>query len=184
MVNQRRVVLDFSLLTVGQRRVNMTRYALFSGLCDGLCTLFAILSLRHSLYERVEVDVFIPDLKRRHRRIFGHMLPVRLNRYANGSLAVFRPRTCRASRDLDTGGQPFKVPFPRSRERFVKVVDVKNQVALGRCESTEVHDVAITARLHAKPGRGRLRQIESHYRCSAAQESEGRLAHSRIPNGE
>src|SRR5262249_45776581 len=116
MVNQRRVVLDFSLFTIGPRRVNMTRYTLFFGFLDGPCSLFRVLSLRHSLYERFEVNVFIPDLERGHRCIFRHMLPVGLNRCANGSLAVFRPGTCRASRDLNTGGQPFKVPFPRSWE--------------------------------------------------------------------
>src|SRR5262245_4895165 len=184
MVNQRRVVLDFSLLTISQRRVNMTRYALFLRLRDGLCTLFAILSLWHSLYERFEVDVFIPDLQRGHHCVFGHMLSVGLNSCANGSLAVFRSRTRRASRDFDTGGQPFKVPFPRSWERFVKVVDVKNQVALRRGEAAEVHDVAIAARLHAKPGPGGLRQIKSHYGRGAAQESEGRFAHSSIANRE
>src|SRR5262249_321925 len=151
---------------------------------DGLCTLFAVLSLRHSLYERFEVNVFIPDLERGHRCIFRHMLPVGLNRCANGSLAVFRPGTCRASRDLNTGGQPFKVLFPRSWGGFGEVVDVENEVSLGRRESAEVHDVAITTRLHAKPGRRGLRQIKSHYRGGAAQESEGRFAHSRIPNRE
>src|SRR5262249_41594295 len=89
------------------------------------------------------------------------MLPVGFDRCANGSLAIFRPGTCRASRDFNTGGQPFKVPFPRSRERFVEIVDVENQVSLGRRESAEVHDVAITARLHAKLGRGGLRQSKA-----------------------
>src|SRR5215475_8483719 len=162
----------------------MTRYALFSGFLDCLCTLFAILSLWHSFYERLEVDVFIPDFEGGHRRVFGHMLPVRLDRCANCFLSVSRPRTCRASRDFDTGGQPFKVPFPGSRERFVKVVDVKNQVALRCGEAAEVHDVAIAARLHAKPGRGGSRQIKSHYGRGAAQKSEGRFAHSAIANRE
>src|SRR5262245_18280725 len=72
MVNQRAVVFDFSLLTIGHPRVNMTLYALFSGFLDGLSNLFAILSLWHSFYERLEVDAFIPDFECGQRRVFGH----------------------------------------------------------------------------------------------------------------
>ena len=44
--------------------------------------------------------------------------------------------------------------------------------------------MAIAARLHAEPGRGRLCQIECHQGGGAAQERERRLAHPSVTNRE
>jgi hypothetical protein len=53
-----------------------------------------------------------------------------------------------AAGDGDARGQALYVPFPRTGQRFVEVVDVEQQFPLGRSEPSEVGEVRVTAGLH------------------------------------
>ncbi|MOA20448.1 hypothetical protein D3C78_1408910 [compost metagenome] len=67
-----------------------------------------------------------------------------------------------------TDRQAFYIPFPGGGERFVEIVDVKYQVALGCREQPEIHQMAIPAGLHLEAsgwGRG---QVMGHQAGGAA----------------
>jgi hypothetical protein len=82
------------------------------------------------------------------------------------------------SRDDNAGRQPLNVPLPGRRQGFVEIVDVEEDVALGRRETAEIHQVSVAAGLHAKSGRRGRREIGRHDRGGAAIEGERRLGHA------
>jgi hypothetical protein len=66
------------------------------------------------------------------------------------------------------------------RQRLVKVVDVENDVPLGRCEAAKVEQMAIAASLHARAGDGGLGQVGRHDAGGAAIEGERRHQHPPV----
>ena len=82
------------------------------------------------------------------------------------------------SGDDNAGREPLDVPLPGSRQGFVEIVDVEENVALRRGETAEIHQVSVAAGLHAKSGRRGRRQIGRHDRGRAAIEGERRLGHA------
>ena len=57
--------------------------------------------------------------------------------------------------DLDARGQALDVPLERAGKRLVEVVEVEDEVALGRREAAEVREMGVTAELHVEAGAGR-----------------------------
>jgi hypothetical protein len=88
-----------------------------------------------------------------------------------------------ASRHGDARREAFDVPFPRSRERLVEVVDVEDEVPLGGCEHAEVGKVCVATRLHAVPRHRRASKVVGHELRRTAQEREGRHQHPRVAHG-
>ena len=82
------------------------------------------------------------------------------------------------SRDDNAGRKPLNVPLPGRRQSFVEIVDVEEDVAFRRGETTEIHQVSVAAGLHAKSGRRRRGQIGRHDLGGAAIEGERRLGHA------
>ena len=82
------------------------------------------------------------------------------------------------SGDDNAGREPLDVPLPGRRQSFVEIVDVEEDVALGRGETAEIHQVSVAAGLHAKSGRRRRGQIGRHERGCAAIKRERRLGHA------
>ena len=76
------------------------------------------------------------------------------------------------SGDDNTGRKPFHIPLPRSRQGFVEIVNVEEDVALRRGETAKIHKVSVAAGLHAKSGLRGRRQIGRHDRGRAAIEGE------------
>ena len=56
-----------------------------------------------------------------------------------------------AAGDHEAGRQALDVPFPGRRQSLVEIVEVEDQVALGRGKQAEVGQVAIAAGLHLDP---------------------------------
>ena len=73
------------------------------------------------------------------------------------------------------GGQTLDVPFPWSGKRFIQVIDVEDQAALGRGKGAEVREVGVATGLHPEAGAWRVRQVGGHDRGGAAIKGEGRL---------
>ncbi len=82
------------------------------------------------------------------------------------------------SGDDNAGREPLNVPLPGRPQGFVEIVDVEEDVALGRGETAEVHQVSVAAGLDAKSGRRRRRQIGRHDCRGPAIEGERRLGHT------
>ena len=54
----------------------------------------------------------------------------------------------------DAGRQPFDVPLPRGRQRFVEIVDVEEDIALRGREAAEIHEVSVAAACTRSPEAG------------------------------
>ena len=65
---------------------------------------------------------------------------------------------------------------------LVEVVDVEDELAVGRREPTEVRQVGISAALHAESAVGHRRQVGGHHDRGAAVERERRREHALVPD--
>ena len=86
------------------------------------------------------------------------------------------------TRDGEARGEPLDVPFPRSGIRLVEIVDVEQELALGRAEQAEVRDVGVAARLDDEARSGRRGQVRGHQVGGAAVERERRREHPPVPD--
>ena len=119
------------------------------------------------------VDGRVPDVKVRHPRIVAHVLAVTRYRRACRILARRLVAAEKARRHESAGSKTFQVPFPRSGQRLVEIVDRKNEVTLRRCEHAEISDVCIPAGLHWEARYRRVRQVARHDGRRPAQKRKG-----------
>jgi hypothetical protein len=92
---------------------------------------------------------------------------------ASGQLVI-------ASGDRETDGQPFQIPFPRRWQRFIKVVQIEDQISLGGGKQAKIQQVAVSTGLYPKTCTWGSREIVGHERGRAAQEREGTAEHTAI----
>ena len=139
-----------------------------------------VFGTRNFIEQFLKIDPLIPDVERRHPRELAQVLAVG----ANGvfTMAPFGARG--AARDFDTHDQALEVPFPRSRQRLVEIVDIEDQYAFGRGEAAKVREMAITARLNRDPRDTRIREIPRLNDRRTAEKSERRHGHPLILNRE
>ena len=83
-------------------------------------------------------------------------------------------------REHERGDQPLDVPFPGRRQGLVEVVDVEDDVALGRGEAAEIQQVAVAAGLDMNARRRRGGEVGGHDARRAAVEGERRLQHPAV----
>jgi len=122
----------------------------------------------------------VPDVEVGHRRQPAHDLAI-LACSAEDDVAPLRAvEATVAARDLEAGGQSFQVPFPRTREGLVEVVDVDHQVPAWGGVGAEVGEVGVPARLHPEIGAWRGGEVGGHDRRRAAVEGERRGEHAAV----
>ena len=147
--------------------------------------------LRHALLahrrlelrqDRLDVDVVVPDVDRPHPRGAANGLPVGLTAAATISRRTDGLKPMVAPADLEARGQPLHVPFPRPGKRLVEVVDVEDQLPLGRREDAEVRQMGVPAELHGDARSRRRVQIGRHDQRRAAKEREWRDEHPAVPH--
>src|SRR6516165_7355275 len=69
---------------------------------------------------------------------------------------------------------------PRSRQGFIEIVDVEDDVAFRCGEAAEIHEVTIAACLYLEICVGHLRQVGGHHSGSSSIEGERRLQHPTV----
>ena len=104
----------------------------------------------------------VPDIQHLHLAELGHSLAIRSNARDRCIPRKAFAETVVSTGENKAGGQALHVPFPRSGERFIQIVDVENDPSLRCGERAEVEKVTIAASLHAQPGGGRVGQIGGH----------------------
>ena len=77
-----------------------------------------------------------------------------------------------ADRDDETRGEPLDIPFERTGQGFVEVVDVEHQPAFGRRVCTEVGEVRVATELRVQPRRRRPIEVGGHHQRRASIERE------------
>ncbi|MCY1184322.1 hypothetical protein D9M73_250050 [compost metagenome] len=98
-------------------------------------------------------------------------------------MGIFFAEPVICSRDGEADRQAFDIPLPGGGKGFVEIIDVKNQIALGCREQSEVQQVTITARLYPNAGVGEAGQVMNHQSRRTAQEGEGAAQHASIAHG-
>lgn len=182
--DQRRLVLDAraGALLRHQLRIQELRrrlaLRLFQALGEALAHLLQHLRVGRAVLVALQVDLVVPDVQGAHRRVVGHALAVLAHDRGRGArrVAVGEPQVLGG--DHYAGRQPLDVPFEGRRQCLVQVVEVEDDVALGRGEAAEVHQVGIAACLHAQPAGRRVGQVGGHQRRRTAVEGEGRTRHA------
>jgi len=117
-------------------------------------------------------------------RVAAHVLAIRLRQVEYGIFAATTAHAEFTRREDDTRGQALDVPLPGGLERFVEIVDVEQELALGAGESAEIRSVAIAAGLHANSGGGSFREIPSHHCRRTTEKCKRGLAHAAIADGQ
>ena len=127
--------------------------------------------------DRVTVDVVVPDVESPHLRGAAHDRAIGRDRRDDDVASVRTAEAELAPADLEAGGKPLHVPLPGPGKRLVEVVDVEQQLPLGRREDPEVREVGVAAELNGDArARGR-REIGRHDQRRAAEEGERRREH-------
>ncbi|MNF66394.1 hypothetical protein D3C84_481840 [compost metagenome] len=118
------------------------------GLCHQLLAEFLELRIGCRINDGLGIQAVIPDLQWAELRQFTQAFPVGTHTLDSGSPCLFVSDLVIARGHDKTDRQAFYIPLPGSRKRFVEIVDVKYQVALGCREQPEVQQVAVPAGLY------------------------------------
>ena len=132
--------------------------------------------------ELVDVHLGVPDVQVALAGQLPHDLPVARGRGEHDLPAVLVAEPVLPRGHLQAGRQPLHVPLPGRGQRLVEVVDVEEQLALGRAEEAEVGQVRVPARLHDHPGGRGAGQVAGHGQGRAAVVGERGLHHPAVPH--
>ena len=122
----------------------------------------------------------VPDLEVTHARKGRHRLAVGAHRVEHDRAPFLAGEAVLAAADREARRQALHVPLPRAWRRLVEVVDVEDQVALGRAEDSEVRQMRVPAQLYPEPRVWCVRQIRSHDQRAAAVERKRRHQHPAV----
>src|ERR1700688_883184 len=146
------------------------------GATDGLCV------LRGGAGQQGVVDrrVGVPHIELPHPGERLHSFSIRPRARAYHLLALARPKAVGAGGNREAGDESLDIPFPRPRQRLVEVVDVKDEVAFGTGEQTEVRQMRVAAQLDIEPGVLVPGHVRGHDERYAAEERERRRQNSAV----
>ena len=185
MENERRLVDDPAApvhhLTDFREQVFGHRSARLGG---DLLAALAHLGIGRCGDQHLVVDAGIPGVEDAHRRELAQPRTIRVGQDAHHRLTTALRDAVLAAGHDEAGSQPLDVPFPGRGQGLVEIVQVEDQVALGRGKEAEVRQVAVPARLHEDAaGRGG-RQIARHHRRRSAEERERARQHAAVADGD
>lgn len=98
------------------------------------------------------IETVVPNVENTHLGILGHFQSIRTSHSFGSGLSKLWLNVIVASGQHKTGSKPLHVPLPWSRQSLVKVIDVKNDVALGSGESTKIKEMGVAASLSLNLG--------------------------------
>jgi hypothetical protein len=115
-------------------------------------------------------------LSREHPDRLTVTLSEGFNRFGTGGMAVVRFQ----AGENDARGHALHIPFPRTGDGFIEVVDVENETAVGRFVAAQILDVRIAAELHEDTCMRLIGEIGSHDGDGTAEESKRRFRHPAV----
>jgi hypothetical protein len=119
------------------------------------------------------VDLVAREGEHRHAREGVHDAAIARQEGKCGVAAVAALRACLAAGEDEAGGHALDVPLERAADGLVEVVNVEEEVTVGRGEGAEVADVRVAAELGEDAGVLAEREIVGHDGHGAAEEAEG-----------
>ena len=105
--------------------------------------------LVRELHDGAAVDPRVVDVDGTHARVLRHPLAVRAHGFQHGMASLVAGERSRPGCHDEARRQAHHVPFPRTGQRLVEVVDVEEEVPLRRGEEPEVDEVRVAADLDA-----------------------------------
>ncbi len=128
----------------------------------------------------VDALVVVPDLQVGHPRVPGDLVAIHPHGVHHEVVTGGGRQALGRGDNVQAGGEALDVPFPRSRQRLVEIIDGERFSALRGGERAEVADVRVAAELHPDPGARRRHEVGGHHRGGAAEEPERRLGHPGV----
>ncbi len=129
----------------------MFENAVFAGFRQAFLHPLDGLFILDRLHQRLDIDAGVPHFQHGHRAEFRHVLAVRSHATQHGIAGVVFAEAIVAAGQDKARGQALQIPLPRGRQRLVQVVDVEDDAPFGSGECAEIHQVTVTAGLHADP---------------------------------
>ena len=149
-----------------------------------LTTICGVLLLAQLLEDRAHVELGVPDVQVLHLGERAHGFAVGTHHLQHHRAPVLVGESPRACGHLEADRQTLHVPFPRPGQGLVEVVHVEHERALRGGEDPEVHQVRVSAGLHAQPGTGGGGEVGRHHVGGAAIEGKGRDHHAPVADGD
>ena len=138
--------------------------------------------LGRGLVQPADVEPVVAARQQRHVGQQPHLVAVGADAGDHRVVALLLGAAVLAPRDPDAGHEPAQVPLPRAGVRLVEVVEVDDQLALGRGVEAEVAEVGVAAGDGHDPGRRQPGDVGGHDDRGAAQEAVRRGDHPRDPD--
>ena len=132
----------------------------------------------------VEGNPRVPPFEDAGPCALAHRLAIGRDRLDRDLPCLSTPESAPARGDDEARGEPLQVPFERSAQRLVEVVDVEDQGSFGRGEAAEGHEVAVAAGLDVDAARWRAIEIVGLNRGRAPKERKRRLEHPPVAYGD
>ena len=137
-----------------------------------------------ALLQTVRLEALVGPGQQRRRGQVTDLGPVPGDAPEHGRFAVLLTGAVLAAGHPDAGDQPAKVPLPSAGMRLVEVVQVDDQIPLGRAVETEVAEVRVAADHRGDAGGRQPGDILRHHDGGAAQEPVRRGGHPPDPDRE
>ena len=137
--------------------------------------------LQHRAYRAalgVSQDLISGQINATHSSEASKSPAVAFHQIQYGSQSVLVPAASFAAGEKKARRQAFKVPLPRAADGLVEVVEVEDEVSIGRGIGAEVADMGVAAKLHVQTRHRRSRQVRRHQRSGAAKKGESRGCHA------
>ena len=132
--------------------------------------------------QAVDADAGVPDVEVPELGEPAHRLAVGVHHRDHRRPACVGAELPASSRDLDAHREPLHVPLERPGQRLVEVVQIEDEVALGRAEAAEVAEVRVAAELSLEPRSRQRREVVGHDRGRSAMERERGDEHAPVPD--
>src|SRR5262245_61626074 len=123
-----------------------------------------------------EIDLATPNFQRRQLCQAAHAAAIRLDGCRRNRPGPFFRQVGRKSGDHNARRQTLDVDGEiYAGQRLVKIVDIEEDVLFGGVKGTEIHEMAVAARLDQYARTRLLPKVLRHHGGGTAQEGEGAL---------
>jgi hypothetical protein len=115
-----------------------------------------------------EIDARAPGFERGQKRQLSQVAAIVLCGGASEQTSLSIRGTGDPAGDDEARDEALQIPFERSRERFVEIIDIEDWGPLRGRIGAEIRQMTVTTGLHAQSGGRTGSEVGRHDRCGAA----------------
>ena len=182
-----RRIADDSQLAVHDARELVERLEAVLGAGLGDVLLGALQDLRaqtlgHRSEHALDLDTRVPDVEVPHLGELPHRAAIGACRPQHHGAPRIRIEPAVSPGYLEARPKTFDVPFERTGQRLVEVVDAEDEIPIGCEKRAEVGEMRVATELNVQPAARTSREIRCHEVGAAAEERERGDEHSAVPD--